>query len=169
MTTPYTAPDSEPESVKIGRTEFEVYPPNPEFFDDPKLTSNDEWFFEVHPEIPRPRKRRLRRATKANALKILHRMRERLEQAWTQGRELTDFGYCLTGAIRAEAEAGAALMVTQLLFDEIKPWVRKTCDPEYAINPIMSIQEYNDTFGRRKRDILNLIDRAINRLEQEAA
>lgn len=111
-----------------------------------------------------PRKRRIYKASKANALKVLRRMRERIEAGWTKGIELSENGYCLIGALRAEAYGEAAIMVADYIIDEIRPWAKKYLGKHFY-KPLDVISIYNDAPSRRKKHILNLLDRVIKKLE----
>ena len=111
-----------------------------------------------------PRKHRISKASKANALKVLHRMRDRIEAGWTKETEVNKKGYCLIGALRAEAYGEAAVMVADYIIDELRPWAKKHLGKHFY-KPLDVIVLYNDAPSRRKKHILNLLDRAIKKLE----
>ena len=111
-----------------------------------------------------PQNRRIYKASKANALKVLHRMRDRIEAGWTKKTEVGKNGYCLIGALRAEAYGEAAIMVADYILDEIRPWAKRHLGKNFY-DPQSVIELYNDAPSRRKKHILNLLDRAIKKLE----
>lgn len=111
-----------------------------------------------------PQKRRIYKASKANALKVLHRMRDRIEAGWVKNREVSKNGYCLVGALRAEAYGEAAIMVADYIVDELRPWAKKYLGKHFYY-PQDVITIYNDAPSRRKQQVLNLLDRVIKKLE----
>lgn len=123
----------------------------------------------LYPELSKeaptpPRERRIYKASKANALKVLHRMRDRIEAGWTKNREVSKNGYCLVGALRAEAYGEAAIMVADYILDEIRPWAKRHLGKNFYY-PQDVITIYNDAPSRRKKQVLNLLDRVIEKLE----
>ena len=70
----------------------------------------------------------------------------------------------LIGALRAEAYGEVAIMVADYILDEIRPWAKRHLGKNLYY-PLNVIAIYNDAPSRRKKQILNLLDRAIKKLE----
>ena len=103
-----------------------------------------------------------------DTIALLERGRDRIEAGWIQGGYEDKSGaVCALGAIQEENQALDGRVVQNALIfldDALSPQeVERQTSYPYEVDNTPSIVDFNDASGRRKRDVLRLYKRAIDK------